>query len=159
MKRVIDFIFLPAILTLVLLILVISCTKENGNRPPLPPLDITIDPNSTIYQEINVAGGWMYLDETDGVLPPSRGVIVYRLSTDQFLAFERTPPYKADSCCNANKTKCTALIVDNYYPFVMDTCTGSKYLILDGSPNSGPSNMFLSMYVTEYFGGLLYIHD
>jgi len=159
MKRAIDFYLLSGILILIFSALTVSCTKENGNRPPLPPMDITIDPNSTIYQEINVVGGWMYLDETDGVLPPSRGVIVYRLSTDQFIAFERTPPYKSDSCCNVNKTVCTALIVDNYYPFVMDTCTGSKYLILDGSPSSGPSTMFLSMYVTEYFGDLLYIHD
>jgi hypothetical protein len=159
MQRVKDFKILSGIFILIFSALVVSCTKENGNRPPLPPMDITIDPNSTIYQEINAVGGWMYLDETDGVLPPSRGVIVYRLSVDQFMAFERTPPYKADSCCNANKTVCTALLVDNYYPFVMDTCTGSKYLILDGSPNSGPSNMFLSMYVTEYFGDLLYIHD
>jgi hypothetical protein len=136
-----------------------ACNKYDDDRPPLPPMNVTIDPNSTIYQEINVVGGWMYLDETDGAYPPSRGVIVYRLSTDQFMAFERIPPYKPDSCCNETKTKCAALIVDNYYPFVMDTCTGSKYLILDGSPSSGPSNYFLLTYITEYYGDLLYIHD
>ncbi len=92
-------------------------------------------------------------------MPPSRGIIVYRSSIDQFLAFERTPPFKPDSCCNAAKTVCTALVVDNYFPFVMDTCTNSKYLILDGSPVSGPSNMSLGMYVTEFDGNLLYIHD
>jgi len=142
-----------------LLLLSTACEKENGGRLPLPPMNLTIDPNSTIYQEINVVGGWVYLGYEDGVDPPSRGVIVYRLSTDQFMAYERTPPFKPDSCCNENKTVCTSLLVGNYFPFVMDTCTGSKYLILDGSVVSGLSNMSLSMFVTEYYGDLLYIHD
>jgi hypothetical protein len=136
-----------------------GCDKDDGDRLPLPPVDIIIDPNSTIYQEINVVGGWMYLGEQDGVMPPSRGIIVYRLSNEQFMAFERTPPFKPDSCCNDAKTVCTALVVGNYYPFAMDTCTQSKYLILDGSPVSGPSTMTLSMFVAEYDGHLLYIHD
>ena len=135
-----------------------ACTKDNDGVV-LYPTDITIDPNSTLYQEVNTVGGWMYLDERDGVQPPSRGIILYRVSMDMFLAFERTPPYKPDSCCNASKTQCTRLVVDNYYPFVMDTCTWSKYLILDGSPVEGPSKTPLGAYYAEYNGLLLYIHD
>jgi nitrite reductase/ring-hydroxylating ferredoxin subunit len=145
-------------LTIISGAIVTSCNKDNGDRLPLPPIDITINPNSTIYQELNISGGWLYLDETDGAESPSRGIIVYR-AEDQFYAYERTPPFKPDSCCNASKTICSRLIVDDYFPFVMDTCTNSKYLIFDGSPVSGPSSMSLSMYVTEYYGGLLYIHN
>jgi len=126
---------------------------------PLPPINITIDPNSTIYQELNVVGGWMYLTEQDGAEPPSRGIIVYRSSLDMFMAYERTPPFKPDSCCNALQTVCSSLVVDNFYPFIMDTCTMSKYLILDGSPVEGPSYIPLGIYVTEYYGNLLFIHD
>jgi hypothetical protein len=136
-----------------------GCNKDNVDRPPLPPTDLTIEPNSTIYQELNIVGGWTYLGEQDGVISPSRGIIVYRMASDQFVAYERTPPYKPDSCCNANKTICTSLIVDQYFPFVMDTCTQAKYLILDGSPSSGPSNIPLGMYYTEYNGYQLFIHD
>ncbi len=136
-----------------------GCIDDDGGDLPLAPIDITIDPNSTLYQEINTVGGWMYLDEFDGVVSPSRGIIVYRASTDMFLAFERTPPFAPDSCCNPSGTLCTRLLVDNYYPFVMDTCTQSKYLILDGSPVSGPSNRPLGRYFTEYNGMLLYIHN
>ena len=157
MKHGNKFFLIPFIMISLACFLYTACDKDDGGRLPLPPMDITIAPNSTIYSEINIVGGWMYLDETDGVEPPSRGVIVYRSSPDEFLAFERTPPFKPDSCCNAGKTICTSLIVD--FPFVVDTCTGSNYLILDGSVSSGPSNMSLSMYVTEYYGGLLYIHD
>ena len=141
----------------ILFFFITSCKKDNADRQPLPPMNITINPNSTIYQELNIVGGWLYLGEEDGAEPPSRGIIVYRLSTEDFLAFERTPPYKPDSCCNASKTICSALIVD--YPFILDTCSSSKYLILDGSPVEGPSYMPLSMYVTEYYGDLLFIHD
>jgi hypothetical protein len=148
---------LTGLMTLLPLLFLFSCNKESNDRLPLPPENFTIYPNSTLYQEINVAGGWVYLDQNDGALPPSRGIIVYRLTEDQFLAFERTPPFKPDSCCNAAKTICTALIVD--FPYVLDTCTNSKYLILDGSPVSGPSSISLGMYVTEYFPPLLYIHN
>jgi len=135
-----------------------GCNEDN-NTLPLAPVDITIDPNSTVYQELNVVGGWLYLGEDDGVMAPSRGLIVHRLATDQFMAFERTPPYKPDSCCNATGTVCTRLIVGNNYPFIVDTCTGSKYLIIDGSVSQSPSNMPLGTYFTEYDGNLLYIHN
>jgi hypothetical protein len=150
----------PVIAAFVLLLIFLSsCDKNNDDRQPLPPTNVTIDPNSTIYQPLNVVGGWMYLGEQDGVEPPSRGIIVYRLAYEQFLAYERTPPFKPDSCCNPSKTVCTSLIVDNYFPFVMDTCTMSKFLILDGSPVEGPTSLPLGMYITEYYGELLYIHD
>ncbi len=47
-----------------------ACNKDNGGRLPLPPTNITIQPNSTIYQEINIVGGWMYLTEQNGVDAP-----------------------------------------------------------------------------------------
>jgi hypothetical protein len=149
--------FMAGAFLIISVCIIISCDKDSGDRQPLPPINITIDPNSTIYQGINFAGGWIYLSEQDGAEPPSRGIIVYRLADDQFYAYERTPPFKPDSCCNAAKTICSSLIVD--YPMIMDTCTNSTYSILDGSPISGPSSMTLSMYITEYYGDLLFIHD
>jgi len=146
---------------LALMVLAPGCDKGKGDNPPLGYVNISINPNSTIYQELNIVGGWMYLDESDGVYPPSRGLIVYRSSLDQFMAYDRMPPYKADSCCNASKTICTRLLVGNEYPFVVDTCTGARYLILDGSPAGGPGNKYLYTYITEYDGytQTLYIHN
>lgn len=155
-KKITDVLVLAAIAGVI--ILAGAGCNDDGNTLPLAPVNITINPNSTVYQELNVVGGWMYLGETDGVMPPSRGLIVHRLSTDQFMAFERTPPYKPDSCCNANKTVCSRLVVESY-PFITDTCTGSKYLIIDGSVSQSPSNMPLGTYYTEYNGSLLYIHN
>lgn len=140
-------------------LLITGCDKGNNENPPLAYINISIQPNSTLYQELNVVGGWRYLDESDGVFPPSRGLIVYRMSTKQFMAYDRTPPYKADSCCNPAKTNCTRLLVGNEYPFVVDTCTASRYLILDGSPAGGPTDRFLYTYYTEFDEYTLYIHN
>ena len=136
-----------------------GCKKGNNENPPLGYINITILPNSTLYQELNTVGGWRYLDESDGVDPPSRGLIVYRSSDDQFVAYDRTPPYKPDSCCDSNQKNCTKLVVGNEFPFVVDTCTGSKYIIYYGTPEEGPSEKPLYKYITEYDGYTLYIHN
>ena len=147
------------LISALLLITLIQTCKDGSDNPAIPYVNITIDPNSTIYQQINIVGGWIYLGESDGVMPPSRGVIVYRQTMDQFTALERTPVYKPDSCCSANHTNCSRLVVDSYYPYVMDTCTDSKYLIIDGSPVSGPSSLPLMQFVADYDGLLLHIHN
>jgi hypothetical protein len=135
-----------------------GCGK-NELPPDLPEfrINVTIEPNSTLYQPLNVVGGWMYLGYSEGIDPPSRGVIVYRWTTDQFIAFERTPPYEWNKCCDQGI--CTHLIVDNYYPFVFDTCTQSKFLLIDGSVVEGPSTYPLIKYQAQFDGNLLYIYN
>jgi len=58
-----------------------ACNKSNVN-PNIPHvvINLTLDPNSTIFQELNTVGGWLYLDEVPGMVIPSasRGEIVYR---------------------------------------------------------------------------------
>ena len=55
------------ILNIVMVLILAGCDNSNGDDPPLAYIDITILPNSTLYQELNVVGGWMYLGEQDGV--------------------------------------------------------------------------------------------
>lgn len=147
-------------LALILMTIYTGCDKNNNpSGIILPKINISIEPNSTLYQELNVVGGWMYLGYGEGVIEPSRGIIVYRFSAEQFMAYERTPPYRPDSCCSGGQGTCTRLIVENFYPFVMDTCTQSKYLIIDGSPAEGPSTLSLIPYQTTYDGQILYIYN
>lgn len=89
-----------------------SCQKEDPN-PNIPDvyINFTIDPNSTFYQQLNTAGGWMYLTAD----PPSRGIIVHRINNEEFVAFERMPPNDPNLCCENNN--CTRLVVDEFYPF------------------------------------------
>ncbi|MBE9492038.1 MAG: hypothetical protein IMY70_04075 [Bacteroidetes bacterium] len=136
-------------IVLTVILLHSGCKKDDDENISQAYVNITIDPNSTEYQNLNVVGGWLYLIAN----PPSRGIIVYRLYQDEFKAYDRKPPYLPDECCNSYG--CTRLIVD--LPFVMDTCTVSTFQIIDGSPVDGPANVQLIQYKATYDGQLLYI--
>jgi hypothetical protein len=137
-----------------------SCEKHYQN-PYIPNIDvdITIDPNSTLFLELNTPGGWCYLDNKPGVYIPygSRGIIVYRQDMYTFLAYERTPPNDPNKCCQENMTNCSKLTVD--YPMVVDSCTGITYSILDGGIIEGNGVYPLMPYKTQYNGNLLRIYN
>lgn len=132
-----------------------SCDKGDDPESDIPyaNINVVINPNSTLYQELNVVGGWMYYNYVN---PPSRGLIVYRLSQEEFKAFERTPPSNSNYCYNDATGEYTRLLVDDYYPFIFDTCSEYTYQILDGSPFS-PATVPLKQYHTAYDGMNLYI--
>ncbi len=139
-----------------------TCNKTNVNpNVPIVNIDITLDPNSTLFYELNTVGGWSYLNGKPGVyIPPgSRGVIVYRMDMSTFLAYERTPPNEPNKCCNETTKLCTALVVGDYYPFVKDTCNGNQYNILDGTLFSGAGSYPLTQYRADYDGSTLHIYN
>lgn len=146
--------FGAALAIIFVFLLVVSCEKEDPN--PVTPdvyIDITIDPNSTFYQELNTVGGWMYLTAD----LPSRGIIVYRNDIMEFLAYDRIPPNEPNLCCTNNI--CTRLIVGEHYPFAMDTCTGTSYLLLNGNVFEGEGKYPMIRYNTSYNGHLLRISN
>ena len=122
---------------------VLSCddTPHNPNIPDVY-INFTIEPNSTFYQELNTVSGWMYVTEKW----PSRGIIIYRYSQDEFKAYERQSPNEPDYCGETSR-----LIVE--FPFVVDTCLNVKYSILDGSIfTPGYMGYPLIEYRTQYDG-------
>jgi len=139
-----------------------SCNKGSLN-PNIPNvvINVTIDPNSTIFQELNTPGGWLYLEEQSGVYVPtgSRGVIVYRVTMTEFKAYERQPPNFPFSCCDENGLNCTKLIVGENYPFVKDTCNDNLYQLLDGSLFQGDGQFSLIEYSAMYDGALLHVFN
>jgi nitrite reductase/ring-hydroxylating ferredoxin subunit len=126
-----------------------GCKKEDTTTQPDIPqvaVNIVINPNSTMYLNLNAVGGWEYL--TGGY----KGILVYRLSTDQFMAFERTCPYDPavlDARINVDTSGITC-----YCP----VCK-SKFIIIDGTPYEGPSKWPLKQYQTNYDGQYLYIFN
>jgi len=137
--------------------LINSCKKGEDPNSDIPyaHINVVINPNSTLYQELNIVGGWMYYPYVN---PPSRGLIIYRMTQEDFLAFERTPPSNSNACCDPETLLCTFLVVDDYYPFVYDTCSDYSYQILDGSPMA-PATVPLKQYMTSYDGLNLYINN
>ncbi len=147
--------FLP--FALALLLIVIACNKDDDSPIQTGYVNIVIYPNSVEYLDLNSPGGYVYLNANE----PSRGILVYRLNPEEFKAYERTPTYKQDSCCSMinDKWKCSAVLVDESGLFVDDTCTGSQWLILDGSVQKGPAKRSLYAYQTIYDGNSLRIYN
>lgn len=146
---------LTAVLILAVILLSFSgCRKEevNPNNPNVY-INITIDPNSTFYQELNTVGGWMYLTAE----PPSRGIIVYRYNLSEFLAYDRIPPNEPNNCCVDGN--CTRLIVGDYFPFAYDECNEISYLLLNGGIVEGEGKFPLIQYNTTFNGQLLRIFN
>jgi nitrite reductase/ring-hydroxylating ferredoxin subunit len=124
-----------------------GCGKENS-QPQIPdvPVNFVIDPNSTQYLELSHIGGSIYL--TGGY----RGILVYRYSLSEFMAFERACPY--DFTLPAARVDVDTSLITCYCP----ACK-SKYILTDGTPFQGPSRYALKQYATTYDGALLYVYN
>ena len=138
---------------------------DNPNRPILPA-PITIYPNTYQYQALNVISGWLYL--TSDVESSSRGIIVYRQSDTEFLAYDRMPPNEPDACTDSQGNT-TRLVVE--FPFVVDGCNNAYYNILNGQmivrepdmipnfPTDGTMVYPLIQYHTTFDGSKLVISN
>ena len=123
MKRILKYVILA--------LLPLMCNEcrqipENPNTPHAY-INFTIYPNTIRYQELNVVSGWMYL--TSEVESTSRGIIVYRLTQDDFLAYDRLPPNYPNACTDS-QGHTTRLVFDSL--FVVDHCNNAYYNILNG---------------------------
>lgn len=132
---------LPIILmfAIILLTSAFSCNKNKLHPVPSIPFDITININLPTYSGLTGVGGYAYVDGG------SKGVIVYRRNTHEFVAFDRHSP--------ANEGECNDPLVPNNDNFLQldDKCTGAAFSLYDGSPISG-SEFGLRMYITSFDG-------
>ena len=137
-----------AIITFVLLFSGFSCNKNNDVYSILPNVRVNIYAylSQPEYFPIGVVGGWMY---TNG---GSKGIIIYRKNIDEFIAFERHVPHKADESCSL-------ATVDSASLSITEGCDGSVYLINDGSVIDGIAIIGLKQYVTSFDGDLLHIYN
>ena len=123
-----------------LMILSSACNKNKTNPVPSIPFDITIYINLPSYINLQNVGGWTY------VSGGSKGIVVYRKSIDEFVAFDRHSPADKGTCdkpLDVNK--------DNFLQ-LDDLCNGAKFSLLDGSIISG-SDFGLRQYQTFWDGG------
>lgn len=163
MKRV----RLHLLILIALLAFLSGCKQypENPNRPVLPA-PITIYPNTYEYYDLNFISGWLYI--TSDVESTSRGIIVYRQSYTEFLAYDRMPPNEPDACTDSLGNT-TRLVVD--FPFVVDRCNNAYYNILNGQlivrepdmipdfPTDGTMVYPLIQYHTTFDGSKLVISN
>jgi len=131
------------------MVLMSSCDKDRDyDEIPFAYVDFYINPNSTIYWELNSPNGWIYLVANS----PSRGILVYRDLNDQFLAYERTCAH--DPLVDEARIEVEASSITAACP----SCK-TKYILLDGYPFEGPGKRPLKRYQTSYNGNTLHIYN
>jgi hypothetical protein len=128
---------------------------------------ITIYPNTYQYYELNFVSNWLYI--TSDVESTSRGIIVYRQSETEFLAYDRIPPNFPDACTDSQGNT-TRLVVEKGM-FVVDHCNNAYYNILNGQliirepdmipdfPTDGTMVYPLIQYRTTFDGNKLVISN
>lgn len=124
-----------------------SCKKDKENEPvPNTYVDIWLNINEPSNVNLNPVSGWIYI--TGG----NRGIIVYRKSTTEFLAYDRTCTYNS-SASNSR------VFVESNNMMISDTTCGSKFLITDGSVQITPASLPLKQYTTTFDGTYIHIYN
>ncbi len=125
--------FLPA----VLLMLLMSCDKEKEH--PVPYVRVEFHINVLHHNLSNPGMSAQFIGHG------YRGLFVYRLSTDEFRAYDRACPDDPHAC-TLNISEENALLVEA-------PCCDSSYLLTDGSPIEGPMGYPLREYRTYFDPG------
>jgi hypothetical protein len=140
------------IIFLLFAIFSVSCKKkkqtQNEVNHPVPNVfvDVLLYPGDPLNYQIQTIGGWKYIN--GGI----NGIILYRKSQQEFVALERTSSYFPDNT-NA-KVKVQA---DNFS--CLDSISGSKWQIIDGTIANGPAQWPLRVYGTSFDGSTLRIRN
>lgn len=134
-------------LTAFLILLSIGgCKKDVDNGVPITPVDIYLYTNNPSFLNLNGVGGWVYI--TGGV----RGILVYRKSPSEFMAYDR-------NCTYQSSDPCATVVVDATNILATDTCCHSKFSMYDGSVTQAPAGLPLKTYNTTYDGNVLHIYN
>ncbi len=128
----------------VFVLLFAGCVKEERHPVPIIPVDFRINTEFQ-YIELNSIGGHV------NVFGGYGGIVIYRLSFDEFTAFDRACPF--------DPFNEDARIVVEDPPLATCHVCGSTFLLLDGSPVSGPSRHPLLQYQTFYDEPYLYVSN
>jgi len=117
-----------------------SCSKnELSPVSPLPDVVVQeqINLNSISAQELKLGDGrFIYI--SGGI----RGIILYRKSTDIYLAFERKSPYRMEDTCGI-------ITVPSSRFYMEDTCHKCTFG-WEGRPQSGPCRDILKQYKVQF---------
>jgi Rieske Fe-S protein len=130
-----------------ILILFLGCTKTEDQNIPLYQVDITIYANNPSFNNISVPGTWTYVNGG------SRGIIIYRVSNEEFKAYDRHCTYEPNNSCGLVSVDATNITgVDG-------DCCGSTFILTDGSVTKGPASLPLKQYQTSFDGSVLRIFN
>lgn len=114
-----------------------SC-KEKEDLVPNAYVNFTISLADPEFSELQTVGNYVLV--TGGVV----GILIYRQSQTDFLAWERNCTYKPSDRCS--------VVPDSSGLILTCPCCQSKYLVTNGSPMSGEAERILNQYYTSFDG-------
>ena len=126
---------------LFIVLLLGACKKHREHPVPSVAFDFQIDMTLPSYSDLNGVGGWCYVN--GGI----KGIVVYRRSYDQFVAWERMSPEDPKGVCESGLTTNP----DNFLQ-LDDPCSDAQFSMYDGSPIAN-SDWGLRGYLVEWNGG------
>jgi hypothetical protein len=127
------------VLSGLLLLATPACREEISPVSPIPDVVVQeqVNLNSVSTQELKLGDGrFIYI--SGGI----RGIILYRKSTDIYLAFERKSPYRMEDTCGV-------ITVPSSRFYMEDTCHKCTFG-WDGRPQSGPCREILKQYKVQF---------
>jgi hypothetical protein len=120
-------------------LLFFGCGDNVSPISPIPDVLVReeVNLNSVTSQALKIRdGNFIYIP--GGI----RGIIVYRKSSDIYLAFERKSPYNMEDTCGI-------ITVPSSQFFMEDTCNKCTFK-WDGTPLSGPNRSILKQYNVQF---------
>lgn len=132
-------------LLVIFLLFSMSCRK-NDDPIPYVYVNFYVSLASPQYNALTSVGGWVYV--TGGY----KGIVIYRQSIDEFSAFDRACPYKPS-------LECEFIEVEDNGITAIDSCCGSRFLLMDGSVVNGPATISLTRYKTYFSGTTLQVSN
>lgn len=127
-------------------VLLFACKRQDNSTIPNVPVDLYLYTTDPVFFNLQVPGGWEYI--TGG----SRGILVYRLSNNDFMAYDRHCPFQPENPCGLVEVNVTNVSAT-------DSCCGSQFSIIDGSLQKGPASAPLKLYQTTFDGTVLHIFN
>jgi len=124
-----------------LVMFIASCSPDRSDDPVpfIPFVDIVINLNLPEFVGLRTDGGYV---ETNGGV---RGIIVYRVSSTTYNAYERNCSFRPNEAC-------ATVNVHNSGLFMIDPCCNSSFNFSDGYPSGGPAWRSLVRYRTQVSG-------
>lgn len=122
------------------LFLLFSCNRDARHPVPSFQFDINVNLNLPTYQALQSVGGWAYVNGAG-----SKGLVVYRRSVAEFVAFDRHSPADIEGTCE------TPLEVDtDNFLILNDPCSNARFSLFDGSIIQGDVDFGLRSYFTAF---------
>ena len=121
-----------------------SCKKDKNEVPDVY-VDVYLYTTDPAFSPLNATSG------STTVNGGSKGIVIFRKSQNEFEAYDRH--------CTYNVSEGNAVSVDASGLLAVDSKCGSKFLLTDGSPNSGPASNPLKRYQTAFDGTVLHIYN